>query len=48
MENQDSKLLEILQQEKFLAFFDFAKSEKTETAKSTGSAKWRFRKTLTV
>ena len=25
MENQDSKLLEILQQEKFLAFFDFCK-----------------------
>ena len=25
MENQDNKLLEILQQEKFLAFFDFCK-----------------------
>ncbi|MBR7106324.1 MAG: hypothetical protein IKC88_04980, partial [Opitutales bacterium] len=39
MENQDNKLLEILQQEKFLAFFDFCKIGDNGTSEIDGLCK---------
>ena len=39
MENKDSKLLEILQQEKFLAFFDFCKIGESGESELDGDRK---------